>query len=226
MLPSNHTAPEDDWYYEIGGRVHGPLKLSDLTELLDKSGETASEVKFRQGTDGQWVYRSPARTSPGTRREEPIGSFPHSGVARHSHSDSGRRAAGSWFSWIFEHRAVALLILVWILMNVGLIAWPSHVRERNCIEVVRKVIAEAEQLRATTASEAQRREFTERSQRALEPIVKELKESEPSDTTQLLLWAARDAVPRLFQSETAATLKQEQQLRQVLDDLDRVLSSD
>jgi hypothetical protein len=227
MHPNDPETP-DNWYYSIGDRVHGPLALSDLEELLDKSGDTASEVRIRKGTGGQWVFRSPAGRTSGSQRVLSQVSFPDALKACREciHSGPLAGAAIGMVSWVSTHRIAALLVVAWILLTFGILGWPRHAKERNCIEVLRKIMADAEHLRATEASDAQWHELTDRSQKALAPIVKELKESQPSEITQLLLWAARDAAPRLLHAETTDILRQEQRLKHVLNAIDGTISND
>ena len=48
----------DQWYYELGGRVHGPVSRTILEDLLERSGDTALDVRIRLGIDGPWTrYR-------------------------------------------------------------------------------------------------------------------------------------------------------------------------
>jgi hypothetical protein len=43
------TTAGDEWYYELDGRVHGPMMRSALEELLGSSGETVADVRIRKG---------------------------------------------------------------------------------------------------------------------------------------------------------------------------------
>ncbi len=56
--------PGEEWFYELDGRVHGPLSRADLDELLNGSGETALQVRVRHRTDGPWRPFRTASVAP------------------------------------------------------------------------------------------------------------------------------------------------------------------
>ena len=76
----------EEWYYELDGRAHGPMRWSDLEEMLSRAGETASQVRVRKGADGLWsAFRSGGKR---IRRRPSVPNQP---------SDSNnRRSRGPW----------------------------------------------------------------------------------------------------------------------------------
>jgi hypothetical protein len=221
----------EEWYYELDGRTHGPLSRSDLEDLLDRSGETASEVRVRQGPGGLWSPFRPAAAPAQTAR-----SMPQSGAgsARMGRPVSVRRlassstAAGLGGFWRAHWEIVAALG-GWTALNaLFLLFWPQpYSRERGYLAKLREIEAEVQTLRAKSASDTEWREFGERTRTVVAPIVSDLKKSASASEPekQQLLWSARDLVPSTLGPRTKERDEAERRLNQYLDSAQRELDN-
>jgi hypothetical protein len=213
----------EEWYYELDGRVHGPMKWSDLEELLSRAGETASQVRVRKGADGAWsAFRSgpppaPATTATASNRFERLPS-----------ARSTRRAGSEGIASFFQgHRDLLAGVGVWILFNVLFLAfWPApYATERRYLATLEDVVKEADQLRATSASDKDWAELAKRSRERLAPIVADLKKSASSSelSRQQLLWCARDLAPRIMGSQTKEREENERRMKQYLQSVEQAI---
>jgi hypothetical protein len=223
--------PGEEWYYELEGRTHGALSRSDLEDLLDRSGETAAEVRVRQGPNGPWMPFRSAAPPPQT-----AGSIFQSGAsppdwgdplaAQRSNSSSTR--AGSEGFWRARWE-IAAILGVWVALNaLFLLFWPqSHSRERSYLATLRQIETDVQALRSKPASDAEWREFTEQTKSTLAPMVADLKKSSSAaePIRQQLFWSARDIVPRTLGPRTKERDEQDQRLKQYLDAAERELYS-
>jgi hypothetical protein len=226
--------PGEEWYYELDGRTHGPMSRTDLEDLLNRGGETAAEVRVRQGAEGPWTpFRSPSLAA-GT---SPTAASP--AESRSSSADSRRQlqpqrsgsplAKSEFRGWVRAYWDVGVAIGLWILLNVVLFAfWPeSHSRERRYLQALKAINVELQDLRAKPTSDAEWHQFAERTRAALNPIVSDLKNSANSSESvkQQLLWSARDVIPHTLGPRTRERDEQEQRLKKYLDSAERELDS-
>jgi hypothetical protein len=224
-------AAREKWYYELGGRVHGPLSWAALEELFSHSAETAAEARIRKGLDGDWVpFRS--------------GGFPGGAPARAGTLPSGDQGldglaqptgpvrwqapgAPSPRKWLRGHTDIVAAVGLWILFNVLFaLFWPQpYARERRYLVALQRIAAEVQELRAQPATEPEWREFRMRCNAELSPMVKDLEKSASSAelVRQQLLWSARDLLPRTFGPRTKDRDAKERQLKEYLDSVDRTL---
>jgi hypothetical protein len=225
--------PGEEWYYELDGRAHGPLSRSDLEELLNRSGETASEARVRRGADGPWSpFQSDSSRAGATRAPD---STPERG--RESAASVGQLPAQRPMSPTAVSGSRGLLRRHWdvwaaigacVLLNVMLLCWPqSYTRERGYLQTLQAIDAEVQDLRAKPASDAEWRQFAERTRATLSPIVSDLKKSASSSepVRQQLLWSARDLIPRTLGPRTKERDEQESRLKQYLKNAQRELDS-
>ena len=212
--------PGEEWYYDLAGRVHGPLSRADLEELLSRSGDTAAEVRVRRGVDGAWTPFQ----SPNAGRVHPAGSLPDWGPAA-AQLPAHRSAPIDLGGFLRSHWEVGAAIGGWMLLNaLFLLFWPhAHSRERRYLETLRAINTEVQELRSKPASDAEWHDFAERTRGTLAPIVSDLKKtasaSEP--VKQQLFWSARDLVPRTFGPRTKERDEVDRQLKQYLDAAER-----
>jgi hypothetical protein len=220
--------PGEEWYYELDGRTHGPLSRSDLEDLLSRSGETASLVRVRRGADGPWTpYRSAAAPTPSASSIfQSDSTQPNWGGPVSQRSASAVRARGPGGFW-GAHWEIVATLGGWVALNaLFILFWPqSHSRERTYLTTLREIEAEVQALRAKPASDAEWREFGDRTRATLAPIVADLKKSASASEPiqQQLFWSARDIVPHTFGPRTKERDEQDKRLKQYLDTAEREL---
>jgi hypothetical protein len=223
VLRDGAIVTEDDWYYELDGRAHGPLSWSDLVDLLGRSGETAADVHIRKGTAGEWTafrsgsapVRPPDLSRPAAERSE-----------QPPAQRSQLRTQGSGFSSLFQrHRDIAAAVGIWILLNVlFLLFWPEpYARERRYLTTLQGVVGEADLLRAKGASDREWSELAKRARATLAPMIGDLQKSASSSELprQQLLWCARDLAPRIMGPPTKERDDQERRLKQYLESVEQ-----
>jgi hypothetical protein len=200
--------PGEEWYYDLDGRVHGPLARADLEELLNGSGETGLQVRVRRGADGPWrPFRTVSAAPVSIPRSQPdwaAGDLPaRSAPAPRPRLSVGKGSLGDLLRSNWD---LCAGLVVWLLLNGFFLLWfqDPYSRERSYLQTLRTISSEVHELREKSASEAEWRAFAQRTQVALDPIVRDLKKSanasEPAK--QQLLWAARDLTPRILGPRT------------------------
>jgi hypothetical protein len=216
--------PGEEWYYEFDGRPHGPLSRTDLDELLNHSGETASDVRVRQGADGAWrAFRARSPAAPASTSETRQSSGASTLVPQESMPPSSVAPRGS----LLRHWDIGAAVGVWILLNAFFFCWPDpYSHERQYLQTLRGIQAEAQELRAKLATDGEWRQFAERTNASLTPIVNDLKKSASSSepVRQQLLWSARDLLPRMLGPQTKEREEHERRLKQYLDSAQRELN--
>jgi hypothetical protein len=219
--------PGEEWYYELDGRAHGPLSRNDLEDLLNRSGETASEVRVRRGLDGSWNAFRIATSASGTAGATSPSEGQTSSQVIPPRCSVAPRAAGDVRGFVRAHWGIGAGLAAWILINVlYLTFWAQpYGRERRYLQTLQGISAEAQELRTRTASEADWREFAQRTRVALAPIVSDLKKSASASepARQQLLWAARDLIPRTLGPRTKERDENDRRLKEYLDNAQREL---
>jgi hypothetical protein len=199
--------PGEEWFYQLDGRVHGPLTRADLEELLNGSGETALQVRVRQGTDGPWRPFRTASVAPASfpmSQQNWGGDFPaRSAAAPQPALSTGKGGLGRLLRSNWD---LCTGLAVWLLLNGLFLFWfqDPYSRERSYLQTLRAISGEVQELREKSATEAEWRALAQRTRAALDPIVRDLQKSanasEPAK--QQLLWAARDLTPRTLGPRT------------------------
>jgi hypothetical protein len=229
VYPKDTPIPSgEEWYYELDGRAHGPLSRSDLEDLLNRSGETASEARVRHGLDGPWkafqITSSTAGTAGATASGLGGGS---SGQPMTARRRAAPRAARDFRGLVRAHWDIGAGVAACVLLNVFYLAFwtQSYGRERRYLQTLQAINAEVQELRAKSASDADWRQLAEGTRVALAPIVSDLKKSaNASDPLgQQLLWSARDLIPRTLGPRTKERDEQERRLKEYLDSAQREL---
>jgi hypothetical protein len=228
VYPNDAPIPAgQEWYYELDGRSHGPISWADLEELLNRSGETALEVRVRQGAGGPWTqFRSdsragaPAATSRlSGETQAPLG---EASRPRQSYATTPRGVSRRLIHW-----DIVAAIGVWVLLNVVYLSfWPQpHSSERRYLQTLRAIESEVQDRRSQPTSDAEWHQLTERSRVLLSPMVSDLKKSASASEPlkQQLLWSARDLIPRTIGPRTKERDDVEQRLKQYLDGAEREL---
>jgi hypothetical protein len=219
----------EEWYYELDGRAHGPMRWSDLEELLGGAGETASQVRVRKGADGPWsTFRSGAQTtSSPTVGAESAERFEQSSAARRVPLGNWRGKSGGIASFFGQHRDLSAAVGVWILLNVLFVLyWPHpYAKERRYLATLQDVVKEADQLRAGVASDQEWSGLAKRTKERLAPMIADLQKSASSSELprQQLLWSARDLAPRIMGAQTKEREENEQRLKQYLQSVEQAV---
>jgi len=229
VYPNNAPIPPgEEWYYELDGRSHGPISWIDLEELLNRSGETALEVRVRRGADGPWTqFRSASApmggATPGSNWEAPM----PSGESARPGQSASPAAHNDFRGLLRTHWDIGAALGVWILLNVSYLSfWPQpHSSERRYLQTLRGIESEVHDLRSKPTSDAEWHELAERTRTNLAPMVSDLKKSASSSEPlrQRLLWSARDLIPRTIGPRTKERDDEERRLKQYLDGAEREL---
>jgi hypothetical protein len=216
----------EEWYYELDGRAHGPMRWSELQELIGNAGETAMQVRVRKGADGPWL----AFRSSGQSAAVVSGSVAPA-VERFEESHVTRPLpAGRWEgigSFFRQHRDLSLAVGVWILINVLFLAyWPQpYAKERRYLATLQDVVKEVDDLRASGAADKEWGGLVKRSRERLAPMIADLKKSASSSELprQQLLWSARDLVPKIMGPRTTEREQDELRLKQYLQSVEQAI---
>jgi hypothetical protein len=231
---------EDEWFYEIGGRSHGPLRWAAVEDLLSRCGETALDARIRKGASGTWIpYRPTSQTQAQERETLPSNASASApvGVSPAARGRSPRQwpARRRWFRLPMPERtspvnlmqvAIIAAILVWLTSNcVLLFFWPQpHAVERRAVLALERIQAEMNELTRKPPSDTEWNEFCERSKSTLAPVVRDLKTAESSEPVQLLLLACRDFVPKFCSLPARERQNYNWRLQRSLQQADMVLS--
>ena len=214
----------EEWYYELDGRAHGPMRWSDLEELLGRAGETAAQVRVRKGADGPWsAFRSGGRSTVVSGSVAP--------AAERFERSHGMRpvAAGRWEgigSFFQQHRELSLAAGVWILVNVlFLVYWPQpYAKERRYLATLQDVLKEVDDLRASGAATRSGAASRNAAGRGWPPLIVDLKKSASSSELprQQLLWSSRPG-PKIMGPRTTEGEQDELRLKQYLQSVEQAI---
>ncbi len=207
----------EEWYYELDARVHGPMRWSDLEELLSGAGETATQVRIRKGADGAWsAFRSGVRQPATPAVVQSAERFEQFSKAR-SVPQSRWKEFGPFFQ---QHRDLAAVVGAWVLLNVlFVLLWPEpYAKERRYLATLQDVLKEADQLRSSGAQGSEWGSLAKRTKERLAPIVIDLQKSASSSELprQQLLWCARDLAPKIMGPPTKEREENERRLKEYL----------
>jgi hypothetical protein len=221
----DETIPcSEKWYYELDGRAHGPMRWSDLEELVGRAGETASQVRVRQGANGDWkAFRSGAATAAPSASARQSERFEQRSLAR-----PGRQWKWEGISPFFQQRwDLAPGVGVWMLLNVLFVLfWPApYANERRYLATLKNVVNEADALRASSVDAKEWADLAKRTKERLVPMVAELKKSASSSELprQQLLWCARDLAPKIMGAQTKECEENERRMKQYLQSVEQTI---
>lgn len=223
-LKDEPIPPGEEWYYELDGRAHGPMRRCDLDELLNGAGETASQVRVRKGADGTWsAFRCGAQSVAAPAVAQSAVRFEQSPAAR----PVLRSQSGGIVSFIAEHRDVAAVVGGWMLLNILLFVFlpEPYAKERRYLGTLQGVVKEADDLRASGAGAKDWGELAKRTRDRLAPIVADLKKSASSSELprQQLLWCARDLAPKIMGTQTKEREENERRMKQYLESVEQAI---
>lgn len=224
-FPDEKIPLGEEWYYDIDGRIHGPLLWNDLQELLGCSGETAAHVHVRKGATGEWTaFRSGSMAArpPGLSGAEVEKSDQAPAQRPSLRTQAVGRTSPFQRNWY-----LFTIAGIWILLNV-LVAlfWPEpYARERLCLATLKQIVAKADQLRAKGGSDKEWHALRSEVNQSLTPMISYLKKSASSSelARQQLLWCAKDLAPRIMGPRNTERDEQERRLKQYLESVEEAL---
>lgn len=220
-MTSRDQLPTTSWFYRVGSREVGPVMSSRLRQLA-RQGRLAEDDLVRMGRTGEWVEagtiewlaarpRAQPRT-PLPRKEKTPEEPPRPGALAEVTESAAYAVRNLYYTvthallsslWLMRHGAgvVALIVIVIVLVRMadeaGLLDWSPPV---DALSAIQSLGDEVKQKREAGATDAEWDELTERGTRTLQPVVARL-QREASSTNriaQMLLWAARDCLPKMF----------------------------
>ncbi|MBL8851660.1 MAG: DUF4339 domain-containing protein [Planctomycetaceae bacterium] len=214
-------APTTSWFYRVGDRDVGPVMSNRLRQLA-RQGRLSDDDLVRMGRTGQWVAAGsidwlsarprPKEAAPPEPADEPAAEPPAPSAAAEMRVSLGYALRNLYYSvthftvasvWVVRHvlGVVALIAIMVILFNIlrdlGMFDWSGPV---DVLGTVQTLGAEVKQLRAAKAGDAEWDQLAERGTAALKPVVARLERDASSENriAQMLLWSARDCLPKMF----------------------------
>lgn len=235
------------WYYRTGDKVVGPVLLSRLRQMVRK-GTLTSEDFVRKGKTGNWVgagtvneidahapvaqaLPSEQETSPAVVPFEPrpnrVGEWIWSWKERASDmAFEARLAITDRLSMIrtvstYLILAATIVFLLRVTVTANTFDWSPPA---DPYETINSVWKELKAHRTAHADDATWKEFTQRGSDQLAPVIKRL-EREAASTNrpaQLMLWASRDCLTKMFHDARTESSHSEGKLTEYLQNVDRL----
>ena len=214
-------APTTSWYYRVGDRDVGPVMSNRLRQLA-RQGRISDDDLVRMGRTGEWVAAGsidwlsakprPKAVEAPAAVEEPADEQPTASAAAEMRVSLAYALRNFYYSlthftvasvWVVRHvlGVVALIAIMVVLFNIlrdlGMFEWSSPV---DVLGTVQSLGADVKQLRGAKASDAEWDQLAERGREALKPVVARLERDASSENriAQMLLWSARDCLPKMF----------------------------
>ena len=219
-MTGQNPTPTTSWYYRVEEREVGPVTSNRLRQLA-RQGKLADDDLVRKGRTGDWEpagsidwLQARARTVARESDEDVwdvLESAPQSALS--ALIDSLREGVQSTLHWmrkvvggslqaVRQVIAAALLIavaasFVQIARDAGLLRWSKPV---NALAAVRELGDDVKRLRETKASDAEWEALAARGDELLPQVVADLEPTAGADDrmAQMLLWSARDCLPKMF----------------------------
>ncbi len=220
------TAVQDEWYYRVGDREHGPTSLVELKSLASVSGETASEIVMRHSSEEHWQPLLSLGEFADQGLVKQMAAVPrvggHSPQAGHgAPANLPRRISASRFvqkrsadqQWdrfgirnfvelLKTNADIVGAATLLLTINAVLLAmsYNSYATERKYFETFREISTEMSELQCRNASSEDWSEFTSRANQKIEPILKDLDHtaSVANPVRQHLRWAGRDYLSEML----------------------------
>jgi len=227
MSKSEH-APTTSWFYRVGDRDVGPVMSGRLRQLA-RQGRLADDDLVKMGRSGQWVaagtvdwLSAKPRALPKAPEARPGPQQPQVNAAADLRRSLAYSLRNVYYSithlvvaslWVVRHvlGVVALVAICVVLFNIGretgLFDWSAPV---DVLGTVQTLGAEIKQKRDAKTTDEEWNELQQRGKAALEPVVAKLEREAGSHNrvAQMLLWSARDCLPKMFvdaRAEPSAT---------------------
>jgi GYF domain 2 len=210
------VSAEDQWFYRLDAREHGPIKLIELQELIGSSGSVAEQVFVRQVDRTEWIsffdLKANAELAQAHRGRvgRTLGASPRPASIPLDVSSSGkalvRTAPRTLREFLTDNRPILAGVVIWGLINVGvLVAWSDpYSTERKYFMTLRQFEGDVHSLQSRNATTHEWTAFRAEAKQTLDPIVADLKRSASASrpVRQHLLSAARDLLPKLIRPDS------------------------
>jgi hypothetical protein len=209
------------WFYRTAdGHETGPVLLSRLRQLARK-GELFADSQVRRGRLGDWVEAAtiPALPVKARPNRQALPRMPAPAVEAPP-GPSREDSSQLWRSFVYWYYDAIQSILdrMWLIRRVGSIAalllitvafgrmilpenpWSFAEAKADPYETFRALGSEVRQKREAKASDDDWKELAERGRREIRPLVATLERQASSTNrlSQMLLWAGRDCLPKMF----------------------------
>ena len=236
------------WYYRLEGKDQGPVLLSRLRQMAHRGTLTCDDL-VRKGKTGEWVRagsfaeidshaaelsdqakiepQKQALNIPDVPKQNRLKDFVDSISERFSDFLSDARWAvvsrTRLLRAVVGYLALAVVVvsLISVSINPKRFDWKSP---ENPYTACRSLWDELKEMRASEASDTSWQEFTERGRNELLPIVARLEREASSSnrSAQLLLWASRDCLPKMFLDARSAPSSSEKLLADYLENVEHL----
>lgn len=217
-MAKSEQAPTTSWFYREKDRDVGPVMSGRLKQLA-RQGKLSDEDLVRMGRSGQWVKAGTIdwlAAKPRAIAREPEAEHapqqPQVSITADFRKSFAYTLRNVYYSithlivasvWVVRHvlGVAALVAICVVLFNMGQAAGLFDFSARvDVLGTVRSLGAEVKQKREAKAADPEWNELRERGTAALEPVIARLQRDAGSQNrrAQMLLWSARDCLPRMF----------------------------
>lgn len=219
-MTGQNPAPTTSWYYRVDEREVGPVTSNRLRQLA-RQGKLADDDLVRIGRTGDWEPAGSIewlQTRPRTTERDSddsefhvLEAVPQGPLSRLSDSlleavqstlHRIRNALGGSMQLIRQIAAVAMLVVIaasffQIARDAGLLRWSRPV---NALATIEELGDDVKRLRESKASDAEWEALVARGDDLLPRVVTDLERRAGADDrmAQMLLWSARDCLPKMF----------------------------
>lgn len=232
------------WYYRLGGSEFGPVMTNRLRQLARK-GELAAEDKVRRGKLGEWVDAGTIEGLPVKPRARPLspvaGPLPpatESNVPEYDGATLGQRLLYWYYDlldaivgrfWLIRRvgAILALVAVTVVLVRLTLtldIKPADRAPARDPYATFSALCQELRDKREAEVDEDVWAELKERGNREIEPLVAALaKEASATNrTAQMLLWAGRDCLTKMFDDAREEPSRSEAKFDEYMQNVERL----
>ncbi len=217
-MSKSEQAPTTSWFYREGDRDVGPVMSGRLKQLA-RQGRLADDDLVRMGRTGQWVQASTIEwlsAKPRVKPKEPevvaVAQQPQVNAAADLRKSLAYSLRNVYYSithltvaslWLVRHvlGVAALIAICFILFDIASAAgWIDFSARVDVLGTVQSLGAEVKELREAKAADAEWDKLKARGTEALAPVVTRLERDAGSHNrvAQMLLWSARDCLPKMF----------------------------
>lgn len=217
-MSKSEQAPTTSWFYREGERDVGPVMSGRLKQLA-RQGRLAEDDLIRMGRTGQWVkagtiewLSAKPRAKPKEPEAKPALQQQQASAAADLRTSLAYSLRNAYYSithlavasvWVVRHvlGVVALIAICVVLFNIGRDAGFLDFSSRvDVLGTVQSLGTEVKAKREAKAAEAEWDELKQRGTTALAPVIDKLERDAGSHNrvAQMLLWSARDCLPKMF----------------------------
>lgn len=217
-MSKSEQAPTTSWFYREGDRDVGPVMSGRLKQLA-RQGRLADDDLVRMGRTGQWVQASTIewlsakpRAKPKEPEAAPAPQQPQVNAVADLRKSLAYSLRNVYYSithvtvaslWLVRHvlGVAALIAICFILFDIASAAgWIDFSARVDVLGTVQSLGADVKELREAKAADAEWDKLKARGAEALAPVVARLERDAGSHNrvAQMLLWSARDCLPKMF----------------------------